>query len=236
MGKVQLARMRCKLHSPVCRASFVAACVFLVLSLLWFAICLAGLDKIPRCRYGENDCYYRAPNPVCDSTGAFCNSVWLINMRVEGSAADSMEQFALPIVAAICSMLPPIFTFIGTLFDHQLGSMELGKCFVVGACVLSVIGIWIVQTLTFDCRWWNQTTQEDCKEGFNMYVAGSLMNIISQIILLGFMIVFVEDVRDPEESRSLTEKDGEQDTPELPAGLSPTHSSNNAEDAVNVAL
>ena len=46
-------------------------------------------------------------------------------MRVEGSAADSMEQFALPIVAAICSMLPPIFTFIGTLFDHQLGSMEL---------------------------------------------------------------------------------------------------------------
>merc|ERR1711865_1097759 len=184
---VTIIMASCKLHSPVCRTAFIAACIFLVLSVVWFTLCLAGLDKIPRCRYGENDCYYRAPDPVC-----------VVNMKVEGSSSDSMEQFALPVVAALVSLLPPIFTFVGTLFDHQLTSMELGKCFVVGASVLSVIGIWIVQTLTFDCRWWNQETQTDCKEGFNLYVAGSMLNIISQMILLSFMIVFVEDVRDPE--------------------------------------
>jgi len=196
-----MAACDCTVHKPVCRPAFVFSLLMLLLSVVWFAFCAHGMAEIPKCRYGEKECYYRVPDGMCDHTGAYCNTYYLVNMRVEGSADNSLEQFAIPLIASLASLLPPILVFVGTVCPGQLGSLEAGKCFLTGVTVMSVVGIYIVQNLTFECRWWNQPNQDKCKEGFNMYVAGSFFNILTQIILLVIAIIIGESERagSPEE-------------------------------------
>ena len=85
---------------------------------------MVGLNTIPRCRYGENRCYYRTPESKCDFTSAHCSTDNLVNMRVEGSGDNSMEQFAIPVVAALVSLVSPVLVFVGVLLSKQFGTLE----------------------------------------------------------------------------------------------------------------
>jgi len=43
---------------PICRIEFVGACFVFLCTCAGFLCCIAGIDTIPKCRYGEPECYF----------------------------------------------------------------------------------------------------------------------------------------------------------------------------------
>merc|ERR1711988_89027 len=105
------------IKKPICRLEFVGACFILAAALAGFLCCIAGVDTIPKCRYGEPECYFsvkvcpfNAQSPrigpaQLQTNDAGCMAT-LKTRAVEGSSAWSGEQFALPIFVSTVAMLP----------------------------------------------------------------------------------------------------------------------------------
>lgn len=54
-----------------------------------------------------------------------------------------------------------------------------------------VLGIRVIQDLTFDCRWWGNQHHENgkaCHEGLNLYVASSLLLLLGQCYIRSFSV------------------------------------------------
>eukprot|EP00656_Telonema_subtile_P003762 TRINITY_DN1169_c0_g1_i2.p1 TRINITY_DN1169_c0_g1~~TRINITY_DN1169_c0_g1_i2.p1 ORF type:complete len:176 (+),score=49.06 TRINITY_DN1169_c0_g1_i2:175-702(+) len=160
-------------------------------------LCTTGLAKLPKCRYGENNCFYHPSTAICDHTGAFCatsaSMASLVKVRIEGSSDNVSEQLAIPVVSTVLSFVCSILLFMGNLIKgNSQGALEAGKWFIVGTVSLSLFALWIVQSLSFNGRWWNQQTQEDMKQGWYMYCVGTVASIVSMIGLLWIAITHKE--------------------------------------------
>merc|ERR1711939_1264231 len=81
----------CKMKSPLFGSEFVGASFLFVVSLIFWACCLSGLGSIPKCRYGEPECYFAVS--LTDHQGNTA-SVFK-NMAVEGDSDHSNEQLAI---------------------------------------------------------------------------------------------------------------------------------------------
>lgn len=184
--------MACETQRPLCRASFVFAVCFLVGTLIFFLLCIAGLDKLPKCRYGENRCFYHPATAICDYTNQYCTAtnMGLVKVRIEGSSDSISEQLAIPVIATVLGWVPAVCFFFDRLFSSGSSkALEVGKWFTVGNLCLWMVGIWVVQTTSFDGRWWNQTTQDEMKKGWQLFLAGALLSISCEFVMLGFTLI-----------------------------------------------
>merc|ERR1712054_471685 len=186
--KHQRSAMAWKIRRPVCR--------------------IAGIDIIPKCRYGEPECYFsvkvcpfnaQSPRigPVTLQGDDGCMPM-LKTRAVEGSSAWSGEQFALPIFCTTIALLPGFFVMVGVLFNKALGLMESGKIFIAINITMLMMSIRIVDNLTFDCRWWadrHHGNSEECHTGLNLYVAGAVLLVSCQMALLAISVLFIEKER-----------------------------------------
>jgi len=100
-----------------------------------------------------------------------------------------LEQLAIPFLTTVMCLVPPIFVFIGVLLGHTPKTMAIGKFFMAGCTVLMILSIRIFEQLTFQCRWWNNSLQDDCKTAFNTFAAGGTLNCVTMVALL-FVAVF----------------------------------------------
>merc|ERR1712216_394187 len=141
---------------------FWGAIFLMICSLIWLACCLDGLNKVPKCRYGNPDCYFVRPVEGINKDGkSFSTGQQFFNRAVEGDNDNSLEQLAIPLLSTLLCILPSIFVFIGVLLGHTPKTMEIGKFFMTGCTVLMILSIRIFEQMTFQCRWWNNTNQED---------------------------------------------------------------------------
>merc|ERR1712216_283218 len=140
---------------------FWGAIFLMICSLIWLACCLGGLNKVPKCRYGDNDCYFVRPVEAINKDGSTSQGQQFFNRAVEGDNDNSLEQLAIPLLSTLLCVLPSIFVFIGVLLGHTPKTMEIGKFFMTGCTVLMILSIRIFEQMTFECRWWNNTNQED---------------------------------------------------------------------------
>jgi len=185
----------CKLRDPLCGVEFVSGCLLMVLSFVWFVLCLDGLNKIPKCRYGEDDCYFVRTQR--DFNGQNEGTVFK-NRAVEGDSDSSLEQLAIPFLVTMVSLFPPFLVFLSTIFNQSLRTIEIGKYFLTACSITMLFSIRIVDQLTFDCRWWNNSNQDKCKTSFNTYVAGAFFTILTQLILLTLAVFHGEKERNVE--------------------------------------
>merc|ERR1711907_277156 len=76
-----------KVRDPLFVPEFYGALFLLVTSFIWFVCMLDGINKIPKCRYGEDDCYFTVSlrMPCALGKGHFCAAVSI--QAVEKSVA-----------------------------------------------------------------------------------------------------------------------------------------------------
>jgi len=188
----------CKLKSPLNYPTFFGALCLLLLSMIWFIICLDGLFKIPKCRYGDEsgECYFVRPTKGTDIAGNIVTVSALKNRAVEGSSDSGMEQLAIPLLVTLLSIIAPVLIFFATVFEGGIRTIEVGK-FWLTACIVSMLfSIRIVDNVTFDCRWWRNTNQDTCKSAFNQFAAGAFFTMLTEISLVTVAIFHGEKERD----------------------------------------
>jgi hypothetical protein len=172
----------CTVKKPLNRAEFILASILLLLSFIWFVCCLDGLNKMPKCRYGTNDCYFVRQQTSFD--GKITQQAFK-NRAIEGDSDESLEQLAIPFLVTFLSLLPPVLIFFATLCGKDATkTIEIGKFFLTGCAITMLFSVRICDQLTFDCRWWNNENQDKCKTSFNTFAAGAFFTILTQICLL----------------------------------------------------
>lgn len=187
-------------RADVCGPMFIFSTIALVLTVVGTLCAITGMAILPKCRYGEPECYFRVV--ICsftDSNGESKGCVNSLKMRaIEGSTDSSAEQLAIPILASCLACIPATLTFLGTLFDKALGLLETSKVFLATNIVFLVLGVRAIQDLTFDCRWWGDThhgNAQACHDGFNLYIAATALIASSFLVILIISVRFVENER-----------------------------------------
>merc|ERR1711907_336965 len=161
---------------------------------------IVGMAVLPKCRYGEPECYFHVVNcaytdDVGHSDGCFDA---LKSRAIEGSNDYSAEQLAVPILSTCLSCIPAVLTVLGTMFDKALGLLEASKVFLATNVVFLVLGIRAIQDLTFDCRWWGNQhhgNAKACHDGFYLYIAATALLAVAHLFVLIISVRFVENER-----------------------------------------
>lgn len=187
-------------HADVCGPAFIFSTVALILTVVGMLCAASGMAVLPKCRYGEPECYFKVSNcAYFDENGHSDGCIDVIKLRaIEGSDDLSAEQLAIPILATVMSCLPAMLTFFGTLFDKALGLLETSKVFLATNIVFLVLGIRAIQDLTFDCRWWGDQHHHNstaCHDGFNLYIAATTLLAAAHLCVLIISVRFVENER-----------------------------------------
>jgi len=85
MGKGRASDGCCKVRSDVWKLQeFWGAIALMVCSLIWFVLCLDGLNKVPKCRYGEPECYFT--REITDYLGTSTGRQFF-NRKIEGDSS-----------------------------------------------------------------------------------------------------------------------------------------------------
>merc|ERR1719253_1638321 len=188
-------------RSNVCSLGFSMSAVALGLTVVGIICAITGMSVLPKCRYGDSECYFRVENCAYTKDEAEPGKCYKqLKMRaIEGSSDYSAEQLAIPILATVLSAIPAILTFVGTMLDKEaLALLETSKIFLAMNGVFLIIGCRTIQDLTFDCRWWgdfHHGNGAECHDGFNLYIASAILLCIAQTLLLVVSIRFVEQER-----------------------------------------
>merc|ERR1711988_1366438 len=131
----------CRIRDPLCGAELIGASVLMIISLMCFGLCPDGLNTIPKCRYGEPECFFVVTQKDLDGN----NEMKVFkNRAVEGDSDSSYEQLAIPLLVTLFSLLPPVLIFIATIFNQSLRTIEIGKYFLTGCSVVMLMSIRIV--------------------------------------------------------------------------------------------
>jgi len=187
-------------RANLCGPAFIFSTAALALTMVGILCAIAGMIVLPKCRYGEAECYFKVnASSYTDDQGHSEGYVETLKSRaIEGGDSASAEQLAIPILATCLSCLPAILTFFGTMFDKALGLLETSKVFLATNMVFLVLGIRAIQDLTFDCRWWGNQHHGNasrCHDGFNLYIAASALLAAAHLCVLIISVRFVENER-----------------------------------------
>jgi len=199
--------MNWKVRSDLCKVpAFWGSIFLLIISVLFAVLCFVGIDKVPRCRYGEPECYF-VRDQIAGESDNLLDPIYkgkaFKNHAVEGDSSSSLEQLALPFFVTCASLIPPVQIFVGVLFGYTPKTMELGKLFLTATSTATILSIHIVEYLTFDCRWWRNTKQDTCKEAMGIFTAGAICISVTQILLLFLSIYHTEQAEKHEEELNL---------------------------------
>merc|ERR1712216_153967 len=197
MGSARMSWIR----GNVCGGMFVCSVITLVLTAVGMVCAITGMALLPKCRYGDAACYFRAPTcaytDASSTTGGGCLES-VKSRAIEGSNDYSAEQLAIPILSTCLSCIPAILTCLGTMFDKALGLLEASKVFLASNLVFLVLGIRAIQDLTFDCRWWGNQhhgNAKACHDGFYLYIAAASLLAVAHLFVLIISVRFVENAR-----------------------------------------
>jgi len=194
--------MSVKLRDEMWGYELAIAAIFFLINVIGMAVCLVGVYELPRCTYGELECYFF--KRVCGESyfnmaNAPYTCAWVAKRRaIESSDGDGVEQLVLPIMAAIISLIPGISMIVATVIRNErcmLGMLEGGKSFLIFDALLLAISDTIIHSLTFDCRYYTEMqhgNSDKCDSGYVKYVAGSIIIMMTQILLLVGIITFGE--------------------------------------------
>jgi len=175
--------------------AFIFASVAAVLTLVGTLCAITGLAILPKCRYGEAECYFHVSLPAYNGG----SEIEVLKLRaIEGGSDYSAEQLAIPILAVCLAAVPAGLTFFGTLFNQALGLLETSKIFLATNLVFLILGIRSIQSLTFDCRWWGDHHHQNskaCHDGFNLYIAATAFLVAAHLCVLIVSVRFVENQR-----------------------------------------
>merc|ERR1712216_503882 len=184
----------------MCGPAFIFSAIAMGLTLVGMVCAIIGMAILPKCRYGERECYFRVKECAYqDEQGHSDGCMNVLKSRaIEGSNDYSAEQLAIPILATVVSCVPAFLTVLGTMFDKALGLLETSKVLLATNMVFLVLGIRAIQDLTFDCRWWgnqNHGNAEACHDGFNLYIAATTLLAAAHLVVLIISVRFVENER-----------------------------------------
>lgn len=175
---------------------------------------LAGVSELPKCRYGDPDCYYLirvcGANQGAISGGDITAPEYKCTLvsrsaAIEGSGENGVEKLTTPILAGVLGLLPSLHLTAALVIRNQksiLGLLEYSKVVVSLSALMLVYSTVVIDTLTFDCRWHdtlrvdihgkNHPWVKNCKEGFEMYMIGVIILFIIQFFILVGAIVLLE--------------------------------------------
>jgi len=193
---------------------------------LWvgMAISLGGLRQLPKCRYGDEDCYFyvqlcgnsimplnrtwddvnniRSPSQSKFLSQSTFQCMWLPKQRrIQGSSENNSEQLIVPTLASILGVLPGIALIFACTVRNERSvffSIEFAKMFLGFDILMLVVACMKLDQLTWDCRWWNKNHQPDhdaCESAYGKYVIGTSFLFTTQVILMGFSVIFSEQER-----------------------------------------
>jgi len=195
------------------RAKELAAVgIICVLSIVGFVCAMFGFAALPYCRYGSEDCYFiveacyydygfKQPATSVGSNIPTSDEQHCTKMSkfraIEGSISSRVsEQVTIPVLAVVMACVPAIVTFISILWcPRYLALLEFAKYWLASSLIFLVLGIRVVQDLTFDCRWWGNQHHgngKNCHDGLSLYVAAAILLLLGQIVLLAVSIYFIE--------------------------------------------
>merc|ERR1711934_55934 len=183
-----------KIRADVCRLPRFWGAIFLVLfSVGWTICCMLAISEVPKCRYGTKECFF--VRQLKDYTG-YTADVFM-NRAVEGDRDDDWDltQLAVPFLVTCLSLIPPLFVFVGVVFGHTPKWMEMGQFFISAWCVAMVFSVQVMDYLTFDCRWWKNDKQDQCKRAYGAFVVGAIFLILTQIGLLVLAVYHTEKAK-----------------------------------------
>jgi len=192
------------LAKSCCVAGFQLAIVAVfVATLAGLGFSLSGVWLLPKCRYGDNECYFGVnicvvPDSVeqqsdIDQTAEPICTLETRQRAIEGSSSHPLlgsEQLAIPLFALLVSCVPAILAAATVFVQRSIALLDAGKLVLAVTLSMLCISVDILQRKTFDCRWWHDShhgNAEACKQGLSLYVVGSLLIILSQI---GLLILF----------------------------------------------
>jgi hypothetical protein len=178
----------------------ICSIIVLIFTLVGMVCAIVGMAILPKCRYGEPNCYFRVRNcAYTDELGHTDGCLYTLKSRaIEGSNDMSAEQLAIPILSTCLACIPAMLTCLGMVFDQALGLLEASKVFLATNVVFLVLGIRAIQDITFDCRWWGDQhhgNSKKCHEGFNLYIAASALLVAAHFCVLIISVRFVENER-----------------------------------------
>lgn len=161
----------------------ICLATILGLHLSWSGVCL-----LPKCRYGEKDCYFKVQ--VCFPASDDGCRTELRQRAIEGSSNHPVlgsEQLAIPLLAVLVSCVPALLAAVTVMVKRNIWLLDAGKYILGVTMCLLCIGIDILQNKTFDCRWWHDShhgNAKACQKGLGLYVGGTLLIILSEMALL----------------------------------------------------
>jgi hypothetical protein len=175
---------RCSLTMRECGSAQCGAGLLMICAFVAFCLCADGINKIPKCRYGEKECYFIVQQEAMNSGGASHDT--FKNMAVEGSGEYAAENLWLPVLTMLMCLIPPVLVFVSTIFEGTQRTLEVGKWFLCACGVLSLVSLRVFDELTFECRWFNvgNPNQDVCKTSFNTFAAGAVFNCFCMVGIL----------------------------------------------------
>merc|ERR1712178_79034 len=188
------------LRKNMCQGMLICSVIVLIFTLVGMICAIVGMAILPKCRYGDPECYFRVRNcAYTDDLGHSDGCLYTLKLRaIEGSNDVSAEQLAIPILSTCLACIPAMLTCLGMVFDKALGLLEASKVFLATNLVFLVLGIRAIQDLTFDCRWWGDQHHHNstaCHDGFNLYIAATTLLAAAHLCVLIISVRFVENER-----------------------------------------
>jgi len=167
-----------------------------------------GVWVLPKCRYGDPECYFKVNLCAPDSSSLdqtdksetvpveLCR-LELRQRAIEGSSNDPVlpEQLSIPLMAVVVSCVPAALASATFFVQRTVLLVAAGKMVLAVTLSMLCIGIDVLQTKTFDCRWWHDShhgNADQCKQGLVLYVIGALLIIVSEIVLLVLLVRMYE--------------------------------------------
>merc|ERR1712072_862672 len=131
------------LRPNLCQGMLICSIIVLIFTLVGMVCAIVGMAILPKCRYGEPNCYFRVRNcAYTDELGHTDGCLYTLKSRaIEGSNDMSAEQLAIPILSTCLACIPAVLTVLGTMFDKALGLLETSKIFLATNLVFLVLGI-----------------------------------------------------------------------------------------------
>jgi len=134
---------------------------------------------------------------IMNETSKTCT--WMPKLRkMESNSGDGLDKVTLPVVASVLGVLPGITLIIAVLIRNEktiLGLLEFGKLFIGFDSIMLIVSCMMVDSLTFDCRYWSDVFHPDgkgCMGGYRKYAIGSTIIFCTNFLLFCGTVVWTE--------------------------------------------
>merc|ERR1711907_92978 len=194
-----------KFRDDLWTAELALSCCLFLCCVIGMSVGLAGISALPKCRYGEPECYFFTK--VCDADlldplHMRQSCMWVPkNRAIEGSSSEGVEALVVPIVSMVLGILPGIALVVSMVISNErtlFALLEFSKMFCAFDFLMLIISCMYLNTLTWDCRWFSNSlsgNKDECERGYTMYIVGSCFIFVCEFVLLFATVGIASDER-----------------------------------------